>query len=226
MREENPSQKSLRNSYRRGRGGREQGRGKRLQKRANGSKSAAAQRNSRINDNVNPGLRQLGKRTLKQGTGRGRRTVRKRRSGNKVVEETVQVHMADVHSSPESGGESPRNFGDEWDDEKVDLDHMKDDDNIIGEEAVESDDNAQEEEYEQRNWEVGYNGVASEWNGGLMEVSDEDADAFEDDDNGVEEVGEEDSEGDVEVSEGSDEMPNRIVNDEGSDLSASEDYSD
>ncbi|PON60635.1 Octamer-binding transcription factor [Trema orientale] len=226
MREENRSQKSVRNSYKRGRGGREQGRGKKLHKRANGSKPAAARRNSRVSDNVHQGLRQPGGKILKQGGGRGRRTVRKRRPGNKVVKDMVQVHMADTHSSPESEGESPRNFGEEWDDEKVDMDHMKDDDNIIGEEAVESDDNAQEEEYEQGNWEVGYNGVSSEWNGGLMEVSDDDADAFEDDDNGVEEVGEEDSEGDVDLSEGSDEMPNRIENDEGSDLSASEDYSD
>lgn len=231
MREENRSLKSLRNSYKRGRGSREQGHSKKLQKRANGSKPAAARRNSRVNDNINQGLRQPG-RTLKQAGGRGRRTVRKRRSGNKVVEETIQVHIADIPSSPESGGESPRNFVEEWDDEKVDAEHMKDDENIIGEAVMESDDNAQEEEYEQGNWEVGYNGVANEWNGGLMEASDEDedadadADAFEDEDNGIEEVGEEDSEGDVDLSEGSDQMPNRIENDEGSDLSASEDYSD
>ncbi|KAF4393124.1 hypothetical protein F8388_012633 [Cannabis sativa] len=230
VREENYSQKSLQNNYKRGRGGRDQARGKKLQKRANGSKSAVARRNS------NQGLRQPG-RTLKQVGGRGRRTVRKRRPESKVVEETVPVHMVDIHSSPESGGESTRNFGEDWNYEKVDADHYMDDDNIVGEDAMESDDNAQEEEYEQGNWEVSYNGVASDWNGGLMDESDEDedededdadadADAFEEDDNGMAEV-EEDSEGDVDVSEddGSDEIqhPQNI---EGSDFSASEDYSD
>lgn len=227
MKEENRvHMKSARNNYRRGRGGREQRRGKRWQKRVN-SKSSATRQNARSNENATQGLRQLGRRTLGQGGGRGRRTIRKRRVENRAVEETLLGHMADTHSSPESGGESPRNLDEEWDDEKIDEINVKDD-NVNSVEAVESDDNAQAEEYEQKNWELGFDGVSSRWNGDLMEVSDEDVDASEDDDddNGIEEVGDGDSEGDVDVSEGSEGIPNRIENDEGSDSAVSEDYSD
>ncbi|KAF3451430.1 hypothetical protein FNV43_RR07525 [Rhamnella rubrinervis] len=221
--------KSARNNYRRGRGGREQRRGKRWQKGIN-NKSSAARQNSRSNENATQGMRQLGRRTLGPGGGRGRRTIRKRRVENRAVEETLLGHMADTHSSPESGGESPRNLDEEWDDEKIDEINVKDD-NVNSAEAVEeSDDNAQAEEYEQRNWELGFDGVSSRWNRDLMEASDEDVDASEDDDddddNIIEEVGDGDSEGDVDISEGSEGMPNRIENDEASDSAVSEDYSD
>ena len=57
-------------------------------------------------------------------------------------------------------------------------------------------------------------------------MSDEVADASEDDnDNGIEENQEEDSEADV-MSEGSDGMANRVINEEGSDSAVSEDSSD
>ncbi|GMN50733.1 hypothetical protein TIFTF001_019878 [Ficus carica] len=230
MKGENRSQlKSSRNNYKRGRGGREQGRGKKLQKRVNGSKPGSSRRNAKVNENVNQGFRLLSRKAPKQGGIRGRRTVRKRRAENKTIEETLQVRMPDIPSSPESGGESPRNLAEEWDDENVNATHMKDDENIIGEEeAMDSDDNAQEEEeYEQENWEVGYNGVSGKWNEDkLMEASDEDVDAYEDDENGIEEVGDGDSEGDVDVSDESDDMPNRIENDQGSDSAVSDDYSD
>ncbi|XP_024031045.1 homeobox-DDT domain protein RLT1 isoform X2 [Morus notabilis] len=229
VKEENRSQlKSSRNNYKRGRGAREQGRSKKLQRRVNGSKPGASRRNAMVNDNVIEGLRQPGRKALKQGGVRGRRTVRKRRTGNKKVEETLPVHMPDIPSSPESGGESPRILAEEWDDDNVNATPTKDDDNIVGEEeAMESDDNAQEEEYEQENWEVGYNGVSNKWNEGrMMEASDEDVDAYDEDDNGMEGVGDGESEGDVDVSEESDDMPNRIENDQGSDSEVSDDYSD
>lgn len=233
MKEENfPHLKGARNNYRRGRGGHEQRRGKKLQRRVNNSKSSAARKNARTNENTTQGLRQLGRRTLGQGGGRGRRTIRKRRVENRAVEETLLGHMADTHSSPESGGESPRNLDEEWDDERINDINVKGD-NINSVEAVESEDNnAQADEYEQGNWELGYDGVSGRWNGDLMEVSDEDVDASEDDDedddNGIEEVGDGDSEEDVDVdvSEESDGIPNRIENDEGSESAVSEDYSD
>jgi len=229
MKGENRCQpKSARNNYKRGRGGREQGRGKKLQKRVNGSKPGSSRRNAKVKENVNQGFRLPSRKAPKQGGIRGRRTVRKRRAENKTIEETLQVRMPDIPSSPESGGESPRNLAEEWDDENINATPMKDDDNIIGEEeAMDSDDNAQEEEeYEQENWEVGYNGISGKWNeDNLMEASDEDVDAYEDDENGIEEVGDGESEGDVDVSDESDDMP-KIENDQGSDSAVSDDYSD
>lgn len=107
---------------------------------------------------------------------------------------------------------------------------MEYDDNA---QAVESDDNAQAVEYDHGNWEIGYNGVSPNiWNRDLVGMSDEDVDAFEDDNdndnvnvNGFEENFEEDSEEDV-MSEGSDHTANRVMNVGGSDLSVSEDSSD
>ncbi|KAL5575360.1 hypothetical protein UlMin_017059 [Ulmus minor] len=238
--ENNCHLKSLRNSYKRGRGGREQGRGKRSQKKV---KTGAARRNSRDNESINEGFKQLGRKTIGQGGGRGRRTVRKRREGNRTVDKSLLGRMGETHSSPESGGESPRNLTEEWEYEKMDDIPMKDDDdNINGaeEEAEEeSDYNAQaeedyeqaqaEEDYEQGNWELGFSSVSRKWNGDLMEVSDEDMmDASEDDDNVAEEVGDGDgdSEGEEDVSEGSDGIPHRTGNDEASDSEVSEDYSD
>ena len=113
--------KSGRNSFRRGRGGREQGRGKRWQKKVNNPKSVVSRQNIRGNENLNQGLRTVGKRTQGQGSGRGRRTVRKRRMKNRAVEGTPLGRMRDIRSSPESGGELPRNLAEEWDDEKIDM---------------------------------------------------------------------------------------------------------
>lgn len=103
--------------------------------------------------------------------------------------------------------------------------HMEGADNINDAEEVESDDNAQAVEYDQGNWEIGFSNASNGWRGGLVEASDEDVDASEDD-NGIEEAGEEDSEVDAEMSEGSDGTANRIGNDEGSDSAVSDDYSE
>jgi len=55
------------------------------------------------------------------------------------------------------------------------------------------DDNAQAVEYDQGNWEAGFNGLPpNRWSRGLVGMSDED-----DNDNGIEENEEEDSEADV-----------------------------
>ena len=94
--------------------------------------------------------------------------------------------------------------------------------------AVESDDNGLAVEYDQGNWEIGFNGTPNRWSRDLVGMSDEDVEASEDDndhDNGIEENEEEDSEGDV-MSEGSDGMANRVLNEEDSDSSVSEDSSE
>lgn len=230
--------KIVHNDQRRRQGGREQGRGKRWQKKGNDSKSSGARRNAKGKGRTNQGLRQLGQKALGQGGGRGRRTVRKRRAENRTVEETLLYQMPEIHCSPENAGLSPRNLGDEWDDEKINAIHMEDD-NENGLEAVESDDNAeavesddnvQAEEYEQRNWDFEFSGASDRWNGNPMEASDEDVNASDDCDNGIEEVGNGGFVGeDVEMSGGSDEMRNMVRNDDeisSSDSAVSEDYSD
>lgn len=233
IKEENfAHQKIVHNGQRRGQGGRDQGRGKRWKKKGNDSKSGSVRRNAGGNGRTNEGLRQLGQRTLGQGSGRGRRTVRKRRAENRTVEETLMHRIPEIHCSPESAGESPRNLDDEWDDEKISVIHMEDDnENFL--EAEESDDNAQAEgEYGQGNWAVEFNGVSERWNGNSMEVSDEeDVNASDDGDNGIE--GEErdgDSVGeDMEMSAGSVEMINMVRNGDessSSESAVSEDYSD
>lgn len=216
--------KSTRNSYKRGRGGRDQGRNKRSQKKVRVFNSDAGRRNVKSKENLIHGLRQQGQRTYGQGSGRGRRTVRRRRVEKRAVDERLLTDRADTYS-PKSIGESPSNVGEDWDDEKISMLHMEGADNINDAEEVESDDNAQAVEYDQGNWEIGFSNASNGWRGGLVEASDEDVDASEDD-NGIEEAGEEDSEVDAEMSEGSDGTANRIGNDEGSDSAVSDDYSE
>ncbi|XP_059439894.1 homeobox-DDT domain protein RLT1 isoform X2 [Corylus avellana] len=216
--------KSTRNRYKRGRGGRDQGRGKRSQKKVRVFNSHAGRRNVKSNENLIHGLRQQGQRTYSQGSGRGRRTVRRRRVEKRAVDERLPNHRADS-DSPKSIGESPSNVGEDWDDEKISMLHMEGADNINDPEEVESDDNAQAVEYDQGNWEIGFTNASNGWRGGLVEASDEDVDASEDD-NGIEEAVDEDSEVEAEMSEGSDGTANRIGNDEGSDSAVSDDYSE
>lgn len=216
--------KNTRNSYKRGRGARDQGRGGRWQKKVSGSNSDVSKRKVRSNGNLIHGLRQQGQRTYGQGSARGRRTVRRRRVEKRAVDERLLSHRVDTRS-PKSNGESPRIMGEEWDDERISLLHMEGSDNINNAEAMESDDNAQAVEYDQGNWEIGFASASNGWTADLMEASDEDVDASEDD-NGVEEGGDEDSEADVDVSEGSDGMAKGIGIDEGTESAVSEDYSD
>ena len=73
-----------------------------------------------------------------------------------MVEETLQANMENIPSIPETGGELPINLEEEWDDDNVNANPIRDDDSIMGkeeeeEEATESDDNAQEDDYEQGN---------------------------------------------------------------------------
>ena len=94
--------------------------------------------------------------------------------------------------------------------------------------ALESEDDEQAVGYEQGNWEIGFDGTSSGWNRGLVEASDNDLDTSEDDNNVMEEVRDEDSEGDVDVdmSDASDEMPNAMRNDDGTESESSDDYSE
>ncbi|KAL2341845.1 hypothetical protein Fmac_009785 [Flemingia macrophylla] len=225
--------KIVRSGNKRGRGSNEQGRGKKLAKRVCNSKRDGGRRNAKVTDNLSHKLKHQARGTQGQGAGRGRRTVRKRRVGKRAVEDLLLGHTTASHSRSKMDREPLRNIDEEWDGEKASPMtpvHIGVADISNSAEEVESDDdNAQAVEYDQGNWEVGFNGVPpNRWSRDLVGMSDEDADAFEDDhdnDNGIEENEEEDSEADV-MSEGSDGIANRMVNVGGSDSALSEDSSD
>ncbi|XP_027339637.1 homeobox-DDT domain protein RLT1 [Abrus precatorius] len=223
--------KIVRSGNKRGRGSSDQGRGKKLSKKMYNSKRDTGRRNAKVSDNLSHKLKQQARGTQGQGAaGRGRRTVRKRRVEKRAVEDLLLGHTTASHST-KIEREPLRSLDEEWDGEKASPMtpvHIGVADNSNSAEEVESDDdNAQAVEYDQGNWEVGFNGVPSNrWCGDLVGMSDEDMDAFQDDnDNGIEENEEEDSEADV-MSEGSDGMANRVVNVGGSDSAVSEDSSD
>ncbi|KAF2297762.1 hypothetical protein GH714_002610 [Hevea brasiliensis] len=186
--------RSKRSSYKRGRGGRDQGYATKWQRRVPGLKSYSNRRNVRETGKFNLGSKQ-GRRTNAKSSGRGLRTVRRRRVEMMVAEEPLIGRMTST-VGPRSYGGSLRNLGEEnWGAEKVrtdadlgmdvdvdvDVDVDLDDADNNSVEAGESDDNVEAEGYEQRNWEQSFNGASNRWNRTVMEVSDDDGDASGDD---------------------------------------------
>lgn len=225
-RDKSAPNKIARGGYKRGRGTSDQGRGKKLAKRMYNSKRGTGRRNAVVTDNLSQKLKHLG-RTQGQSGGRGRRTVRKRRVEKRAVEDLLVGHTAASHSF-KSGGEPLRSLDEEWDGEKASPMtpvHIGVPEISNSAEEVESDENAQAVEYDQGNWEISYNGVPSNrWiREDLVGMSDEDVDAFEDDNVIEENEEEEDLEGDVMSDDGSDGMANRVAN---GGVSDSEDSSD
>ncbi|XP_022715831.1 homeobox-DDT domain protein RLT1-like isoform X2 [Durio zibethinus] len=225
MREENFADLSntRRNNYKRGRRGREQGSGRKWQRRGSGFKYDTGKQIARETNNLSLHLKQQVQRTNGRSSGRGRRTVRKR-AERRAADNTQAARMADV-VKPKASAVSVRDLDEDWRAEKFRMMQMvKPPDSNSVEEG--SDDNAQGEGYEQGNWELDFNGASSGWNGEPMEASDEDDDAYEDD-NGDEQLGEEeDSDGDLEMSDASDEVAKKTRNGDGSDSAVSEGYSD
>ncbi|KAK7302837.1 hypothetical protein RJT34_13734 [Clitoria ternatea] len=225
--------KIVRSGNKRGRGTNDQGRGKKLSKRMYNAKRDTGRRNSKVTDNLSNRLKQQTQGTQGQGAGRGRRTVRKRRVEKRAVEDLLLGHAASSRGS-KIDREPSRILDEDWDVEKASPMtpvHIGVADNSNSADEVESDDdNAQAVEYDQGNWEVGFNGVPSNrWSRDLVGMSDEDVDAFEDDndnDNGIDDNEEEDSEAEDVMSEGSDGMANRVVDVGGSDSATSGDSSE
>ncbi|TKY59218.1 Homeobox protein EgHBX4 [Spatholobus suberectus] len=243
--------KIVQSNSKRGRGGRDKGRGSRDKgrgKKLSKTKQDTGCRIAKVARNLNQRIKQQGVGSQGQAGGRGRRTVRKRRVGERAVEDLLLGRRGATHSSS-IGRESLKSLDEDWDDEKAspmtpihmgaanisnsteeaesddNVQAMESDDNV---QAVESDDNGQAVEYDQGNWEIGFNGTPSRWSRNLVGMSDEDVEASEDDNdngNGIEENEEEDSEADA-MSEDSDGTENRIVNEESSDSAGSEDSSD
>lgn len=223
MKEENyASLTGKRKNIKRGKKSRDQGWGRKYQRKAPGMSSDPGRRNVRANENLNRQRQQIVK-TNGQVGGRGRRTVRKR-AERRSENETLQNQMGN-RVIPKNSRELHRNLDeDDWGVGKVEMINMEDAENSNSAEAVDSDDNAQAVEYEQGNWELGFNSAPNGWNRGMMEVSDEDVDVSGDD-RGIEEVGEEDSEGDMDLSEASDQMGIDDGDGDGVDSAVSE-YSD
>ncbi|XP_011027775.1 PREDICTED: uncharacterized protein LOC105127984 isoform X2 [Populus euphratica] len=239
-----------RSNYKRGRGGHDQGLATKWQRRVPGLKSdTGRQSSSRGIQNLNQGPRQQGRKTNLQASSRGRRTVRKRRVEKTVAKEPMLGRMRRVEktvakepllgrmtntvaapmsylskktAARNSYVKSFRNLDDEdWSAKKGSLNAVGDDNSNSMEEA-ESDDDVEEEVYEQGNWEPGFKGTSNGWNRNSVEVSDDDGDAS----NGIAAMGDDDSEGDIEMSDGSDREANRVQNDEGLDYADSDEYSD
>ncbi|KAG6777081.1 hypothetical protein POTOM_016883 [Populus tomentosa] len=232
--EEIVDRRGKRSNYKRGRGGRDQGLATKWQRRVPGLKSdTGRQSSSRGIQNLNQGPRQQGRKTNLQASSRGRRTVRKRRVEKTVAKEPLLGRMTNTVAAPvsylskktaarNSYVKSFRNLDDEdWSAKKGSLNVVGDDNSNSMEEA-ESDDNVEEEVYEQGNWEPGFNGTSNGWNRNSMEVSDDDGDAS----NGIAAMVDDDSEGDIEMSDGSDREANQVQNDEGLDYADSDGYSD
>ncbi|GMI72298.1 RINGLET 1, homeobox-1 [Hibiscus trionum] len=217
------SNSGRRNNYKRGRGTREQGSGRKWQRKASGSKCETGKQSARENNILSFHLKQQIQRTNGQSSGRGRRTVRKRADRRAANSRTV-ARMADM-IKPKASAVSVRDLDEEWRTVKfgmMDMDMANPPDSNSTEE--ESDDNGQGKGYEQVNWELEHNNASNGWTREQIEASDEDEDAYEDD-NGIEHMREENSDGDLEMSDASEEVANKTRNDDGSD-SDSEDYSD
>ncbi|XVF25750.1 hypothetical protein REPUB_Repub13aG0240500 [Reevesia pubescens] len=228
MKEENFTNlsNSRRSSNKRGKGSRAQGSGRKWQRKASASKFPIGKLSARDNNTLSSHLKQQGQRTNGQSSGRGRRTVRKRaerRAADTMVARMVDVVKPDV-VKPKASPVSVRDLDKEWRAENFRMMQVVNPPESSSA-AEESDDDAQGEEYEQGNWELDFNGASNGWNGEPMEASDEDDDAYEDD-NGIEQLGEEDSDGELEMSDASDEVADKTRNDDGSDSAVSEDYSD
>ncbi|TYJ31753.1 hypothetical protein E1A91_A06G221400v1 [Gossypium mustelinum] len=212
---------SKRSSYKRGRGAREQGSGRKWQRKGSGSKSDAGKQSVRENNNLSFQLKQQSQRTG-QSSGHGRRTVRKR-AESRAANSTTMARMSDV-VKPKADAISVRDLDEEWRAERFGMMATVNppDSNSTEEESV---DDGQGEGYGQGNWELDLNGASNGWSREPMEASYEEDDAYEDD-NGIEQVVEEESDGDLEMSDASDDVPNETRNDDVLDSADSEDYSD
>ncbi|XP_052203484.1 homeobox-DDT domain protein RLT1-like isoform X2 [Diospyros lotus] len=152
---------------------------------------------------LNQVLWQQGRRTQGQRPGWGRRTIRRRRTEERVVQEPMLSPLGHV-DSPKDARQSPREFaGEEW------VNNADSSDNL---EAVDSDDDG---------CAVGYK-FGKQGTGNSITMSDEDEDGTDDDNDGSKEVGEENVDANEDTSsEDSDGNEN-----ESTDSGNSEDYSE
>ncbi|XP_014508807.1 homeobox-DDT domain protein RLT1 isoform X2 [Vigna radiata var. radiata] len=178
--------KIVQSNNKRGRGSALKGRSKNISKtkQNNGRRHSA-----KVAGNLNQRVKQQGGGSQGQAGARGRRTVRKRRMGKKVVEDLLLGHRGASRSN-NIARESLRSLDEDWDDQKGSpmtpihmgtanisnsTEEAESDDNV---QAMESDDNVQAVESDDNG-----QAVESDDNGQAME-SDDNGQAVESDDNG------------------------------------------
>lgn len=201
-------------------GGRPRGRS---QRRLVGSVSQSGRRLMKQGETLSQILLQQGGRTPGQKHGRGRRTLRRRRTEKKVVVETPRDYLNDRDTFKDVV-EEPRNSGREEVDNFRTRNIVENNDSSNSMEAGDSDDNANENMYHYEKWDAASYGAISNRSNEMIEMSEDDADEIEDE-NGYDEEDGENLEVDVEINE-DDSDRDGGVRDEGSDSSDSGDYSD
>ncbi|KAI3439979.1 J domain-containing protein [Psidium guajava] len=204
-----------RNSKKRGLGSRDQSNG-RMHQRRPGAKSFAGKQNPLNVETLNRGFNQQGR-----GYGRGRRTVRRRRTESKAVQGSLLGNMVET-GTPKIIKDSTAI--EEWGAEQKSPVRLVTNDNSNSMEEAESDDNEMAAyEFDKGNWEVGLGGTSNGWD--KMEVSDEDVDSY-DDNKDVEDAVDEDSEGDTDLGNADDVALDTVPDGEILDSAVSEDYSE
>ncbi|KAK4485260.1 hypothetical protein RD792_007892 [Penstemon davidsonii] len=206
----------------RGRGGRPRGKS---QKGVRGSISQSSRQNTKQEESLAQILlQQQGVRTQGgQKHGRGRRTLRRRRTEKNVVTETLPNYLDYMGTSKNVVEKKPVNSGRE---ELINSSNR----NIVAEHDdtsnSDSDDNANENLYEFKKWgSATYDDIPSRSNE-MMEMSEEDADEIEEE-NGYEEEDGENMEGDMEINDDESDRDGDGNRDEGSEsIDSGEEYSD
>ncbi|XP_030528858.1 homeobox-DDT domain protein RLT1 isoform X2 [Rhodamnia argentea] len=203
-----------RNSKKRGLGSRDRSNG-RMRQRRPGAKPFAGKQNALNVETLNRGFNQQGR-----GYGRGRRTVRRRRTESKAVQGRL---LGDMMETGRPKMTEDTTVVEEWGAKQKSPVRLVTVDNSNSTEEAESDDNeVAAYEFDKGNWEVGLGGTSNGWD--KMEVSDEDVDSF-DNNKGIEDAVDEDSEGDADLGD-SNMAVDTIPNGDCLDSAVSEDYSE
>ncbi|KAL0442727.1 UNVERIFIED_CONTAM: hypothetical protein Slati_1995400 [Sesamum latifolium] len=189
-----------------------------------GSVSQSSRRVMKQGETLSQILLQQGVRTPGQKHGRGRRTLRRRRTEKKVVVETPQDYLDDRDTFKDVE-EEPRNSGREEVENFRTRRIVENDDSSNSMEAGDSDDNANEDMYHYEKWDGASYGAIANRSNEMMEMSEEDADEIEEE-NGYDEEDGQNLEGDMEVNEDDSDRDVGGMRDEASDSSDSGDYSD
>ncbi|KAF8031177.1 hypothetical protein BT93_D0397 [Corymbia citriodora subsp. variegata] len=204
-----------RNSKKRGLGSRDRSNG-RMHQRRPVAKPFAGRQNSLNVESLNRGFNQQG-----QGYGRGRRTVRRRRTEGKAVQGRLLGNLVET-GRPKIIEDST--VVEEWGAEQKSPVRLVTADNSNSMEEAESDDNeVAAYEFDRGNWEVGLDGTSNGW--AKMEVSDEDVDSY-DNNKDIEDAVDEDSEVDADLGDADNMALDTIPNGESLDSAVSEDYSE
>ncbi|KAI3456227.1 hypothetical protein Pfo_012890 [Paulownia fortunei] len=202
-------------------GGRPRGRS---QKGVMGSISQSGRRSTKQGETLTQILLQQGVRTPGQKHGRGRRTLRRRRTEKKVVAETLRDYLNDKGNF-RNVVEEPRNSGREevgnFSTRNIVVENNQSSNSM---EAGDSDDNANENLYHYEKWGAATYDVISNRSNEMIEMSEEDADEI-DDGNGYDEEDGENLDGDVEFND-DDSDRDEGNRDEGLESLDSGDYSD